>query len=268
MLGDYSNSLKEIKTLGDLEQLNDPLVLTLATKLLDLPVHKRTRFLERAALRALTKDERHFAEFELARHLSNCGKRDEALRKVDSVIAQLTEEGGHGGLRTNAVLVRWDISNDEQDFRVAKSELEKYADLEHCYHLAALLIDHGDNDEAERILSDALADGDPEAQLIIIDARIRANRIESARHLLLSIAPDNVIPNLQHPYAVAYALVALACADDDLKRVAAARLRNLPATGTRLAKHVNDFLDELEGQQKRRRNVLVTNLHDFFFRRS
>jgi len=79
------------------------------------------------------------------------------------------------------------------------------------------------------------------------------------------IVPDSVTPNLQLPYAVAYALVALASEDDNLKKVAAAKLRNLRATGTRVAKHVNDLLEALEGRESSRQKLL--RFRDFFLRR-
>ena len=129
------------------------------------------------------------------------------------------------------------------------------------------MIDHGDYDEAERILSNALATGVPVAQSLIVDARLRAYRIDSARDLLLMIAPDSVMPNLQLPYAVAYALVALASGDDNLKKVAATKLRNLLTPGTQVAKIVNDFLKALEGRENTRRKPPVTRFRDFFLRR-
>jgi len=256
-----------METLGELERLNDTLALLLATQLLDLPVHKKTQYLARAVSGALWEYERWLAELEFVRHLSDCGEQDEALWKVDSVIAELTEKSGHGGLLADAMSLRWNITNEEKDFQAAKTELEKSTDSEHPQHLAVILIDHGDYDEAERILSDALTAGDPVAQLLIIDARIRANRIDFARDLLLMITPDSVTPHLLHPYAVAYALVALAYADDDLKKVAAAKLRQLPANGTRVAKHVNDFLGALEGRDNPPRKSPITHCRALFTRR-
>jgi hypothetical protein len=248
-MGDYSGALKEIKTLGDVECLSDTLALVLATKLLDLPIHKQGQFLTRAVLGALWEDERWLAELELARHLSDCGRRAEALRKTDSVVAELTEMSSHRGLLAGAMSLRWYVTKDECDFLAAKNELEALPGPEHQQHLVVILIDHGDFDEAERILSDSLIAGDPVAQLLIIDARLRANRTDSARELLLLIPPDRVTPRLQHPYAVAYSLVALACQDDGLKKAAAAKLRELPTIGTRLAIQVNDMLKALKGHE-------------------
>jgi hypothetical protein len=263
---DYSTAVKEMESLGDLENLKDPLALILAVRLLDLPAHKQTQFLKIAS-GALWEYERWLAELELAGHLADCGERDEALRRVDSVITELAKKSGYEDVRVDAVVLRWRITEDEQDFCAAKSELERTTTSEHPQQLAIILIDHGDYDEAERILSDALAAGEPAAQSLIVDARLRANRIDSARDLLLMIAPDSVTPNLQLPYAVAYALVALASGDDNLKKVAAAKLRNLLAPGTQVAKIVNDFLKALEGRESTQRKPAVTPFRDFFLRR-
>jgi tetratricopeptide (TPR) repeat protein len=246
-VGDYTSAVKEMQTLGDPECLNDTLAIVLATQLLDLPVQKKTRYLTHAVSCALWEYERWVAELKLVRHLSDCGKQDEARQKVDSVISELTEEKTHRGLLANAMSLRWNITNEEKDFQTAKTELEKSTDSESLQNLGIILIDHGDYDEAERFLSDALSAGDPVAQLMIVDARIRANRIASARNLLLTIVPESIPPHLLLTYAVAYALVALACEDDDLKKVAAARLRQLPSIGSLVEKDVNNFLGALEG---------------------
>jgi hypothetical protein len=263
--GDYSTAVKEMETLGDLERLTDPLTLILAVRLLDLPAHKQTQFLKRAASGALWEYERWLAEIQLASHLADRSERDKAQQKVDSVLRELTEKSGYEDLRTDAMVLRWYITKDEQDFCAAKSELEKTTTSEHPQPLAIILIDHGDYDEAERILSNAMAAGDPVAQSLIVDARLRANQIDSARDLLLMIAPDCITPKAQLPYAVAYALVALASNGDDLKKVAAANLRNLSATGTRLKKYVNDFLQALEERWSARKKPL--RFRDFFLRR-
>jgi hypothetical protein len=265
-IGDYSSALKEMKTLGDLERLGDTLALLLATKLLDLPIHKQGQFLTRAVSGALWEDERWVAELELARHLSDCGRKAEAVRKVDSVMAELMEMSGHRGLRADAMSLRWYITNEWHDFQVAKNELGAFPGPEHQQHLAVILIDHGDYNEVEGILSDSLIAGDPVAQLLISDARLRANRTEQARELLLSIAPDRVTPHLQHPYAVAYSLLALACADDGLKKVAAAKLRELPTIGTRVAIQVNDLLKALEGPENKEPGAHLARIRGLFRR--
>ncbi len=266
--GDYVGAVKELETLGDLEKINDTLVLILSAKLFELPVHKQRQFLNRAVLNALWEKEKWLAELELIRHLSYCNEKSEALRKVDSVIAGLMENDTCQGLRADAMSLRWNITNEEQDFRAAKSELERFTDPEHRHNLAVILIDHGDYDEAERILSEELTTGDPMAQLLIVDARVRAKRSDSAQELLLNIAPDRVATHLQYPYAVAFAIVALACEDDDLKKLAATRLRQLPAVGTRVSKDVNDLLEVLEEREDVRRESVAARFGGLFLRKS
>ena len=46
---DYVGAVKEMETLGDPERLNETFALVLATRLLDLPAHKRRHFLVRGA---------------------------------------------------------------------------------------------------------------------------------------------------------------------------------------------------------------------------
>jgi len=265
--GDYLTAVEEMETLGDLESLKDPLALILAVRVMNLPAHKQTHLLRIASSTSREEYERRLAELELATQLADSGERDEALRRIDSVITDLTTEGGYEDFRAAATILRWDITKDEEDFSAAKSVLERTTNSEHPQHPAAILIDHGDYDEAERILSDAVAAGDPDAQLLIVHAHLRANRIGSARDLLLMIAPVNVTSSLQFPYAVAYALVALASEDENLKKAAACLFRNLPVGGTRMAKYVNDYLEALEARENIQRKPPVTRLRNFFSRR-
>jgi hypothetical protein len=265
-IGDYAGAVKEMETLGEPERLNDTLALLLAAQLLDLPVHTKTEFLARAISGASLEYERWLAELELVRHLSDCGNRDEALRRIDSVVAELTKNSSYGGLLADAISLRWNIADEERDFQAAKTVLETSTDLENVQQFAALLIDHGDYDEAERILSGASTAGDLAAQLLIIDARIRANRIDSARELLLMIRPEYVPPHLQYPHAVAYALVALASTNDDLRAVAAAKLRQLPSIDARLTKQVNNLLEALEGHDNPPRKSPIAHCRALFTR--
>ena len=118
--GDYETAVKEIETLGDLERLNDPLALILAVQMLDFPAHKQIQYLTRAVSGAIWEFEKWLAELELAGHLADCGKRDEALRRVDSVLLNLTEKSGYEGMRADLMALRWYITKDEQDFSVEK----------------------------------------------------------------------------------------------------------------------------------------------------
>jgi hypothetical protein len=265
--GDFLGAIKEMESLGNPDNLNDALGLVLTTKLFDLLSHKQRQFLIRAVSSAFLEDERLLAEFELIRHLFDCGEQAEALKRIDKVIVELTKMDRYRDLRAEAISLRWYVTKEEEAFRAARVELESFTDQKNRQHLAAILIDHGDYDEAEEILSAALTAADPMAQFLIIDARVRANRLDSARELLLSIPPECVPTNQQYPYAVACALVALACTDDDLKKLAATKLRQLQSIGTaRMAKHANDFLGALEGHDDTRRKSSIVRFCNLFTR--
>ena len=137
-------------------------------------------------------------------------------------------------------------------FKLRRDEMAKVTDVGHPQQLAAMLIDHGDYDTAEELLSNELGAEDLEARLLIVDARLRTNQTKAARDLLLMIPPDSVTPHLCYPYAVACALVALASSDDDLKRLAIAGLRDLPYIGTKAAEQAKAFLEILQGRKTAR----------------
>jgi hypothetical protein len=59
-------------------------------------------------------------------------------------------------------------------------------------------------------------------------------------------------------------LVALACADDGLKKVAAAKLRELPTIGTRVAIQVNELLKALEGHEDMERKSPMARFRGLF----
>ena len=138
----------------------------------------------------LSAEERWFPELELVRHLSECGEREEALQKVDLVLSGMMGASGHQGAFADALTLRWEITKKEEDFWAAKNELENFTDSQNWQALAIILIDHGDFDEADRVLAGALNSGDTVAKLLIIDARLRANRIEDAREVLQGIASE------------------------------------------------------------------------------
>ena len=111
--------------------------------------------------------------------------------------------------------------------------------------LATLLLDHGNFDEVEHMFCDAATLGDPVAQLVTLDARLRANRKEGAREMLLNIDAEALSAHLHYPYAVACAYVALACGDNELRAVALTRLRRLSSQSRGAVEHTNQLLKAL-----------------------
>lgn len=263
-LGDRPGAAKELECLGNLERVNDTLALVLATEITDLPVHKKREYQTRAVAGAFSIGEELFAELRLVQHLLSGGQPDEAIRTLDLVIAKSAGKGSERGVFADALSLRWKITQNEEDFKIAKRELETFADSEHRRKLAVLLMDHGDFDEAEAVLSADLNAADPIAQLVIVDARLRAGRIDPARALLLSIRPDGLAARLQYPYAVAFTYVALSCNDVELKKLAAGKLRQLPLTGNQMTTHVNTLLEALNDNNIARRDSIVARFSRLF----
>lgn len=162
----------------------------------------------------------------------------------------------------NALALRWRVTRSEEDFRAAKKELEMFTDPPHQQKLAIVLLNHGDFDEAQNVLSEALSAGEPVTQFVIIDGHLRAGRIDAARQLLLCIAADDLPNRFRLPYAVAYSHVALACDDPEMKKLAAAKLRELSLAGTQMARHVNDLLHVLENHSAKGGADMLSRLRD------
>jgi tetratricopeptide (TPR) repeat protein len=243
--GDYAGALEELKRLGDIDQLHDTLALVFATKLLDLPDRKQTHILNRAVAGALAEEEKWFAQLELASHLLACDQRADALSNVDSVIRECRDKNHGEGPLAAALCLRAQITDDNKDVATAREATEVFADLEHEILIGMMLIEHGDFDEAERVLSKALKAKEPVAQLLAIDARLRSGRIDAAHELLLTIELEKISARLLYPYAVTCAFVAVAREDRGLKDQAMAYLRDLPCGGTRIAGEVSGILNAL-----------------------
>jgi tetratricopeptide (TPR) repeat protein len=260
--GDYAGAAKELERLGDLDRVDDTIALLLAARLLNLPGDQALQFLRKAASRALTKEEKRVAELELARHLFKSGNQAEALRAADSVISEsLNSDGGRD---PEGLFLRWELTGNEHDFRAARKEVEVLADAEH--RLAGMLIDHGDYDEAERVLSDCLAASEPSAQLLAIDARMHAGRTDAARELLLRVDRAHLPPGLRYPFALDLSHVAIACDDRELKGLATAELRELRSAGTQVQKTVDDLLQALSDSGTLPREPLLLRLGDLLGR--
>jgi len=108
------------------------------------------------------------------------------------------------------------------------------------------MIDNGDFKEAENVLSHDLEEKDPVALLLMVDARLRANRRDAARDLLRSIMAERVGFPLKYPYAMTCAYVALACNDAELRSLAKENLKELRFVYAHAREHINDLLRALD----------------------
>ena len=139
-----------------------------------------------------------------------------------------------------------EITRTEEDYLAVKKQMEVSATPDHRSALAGLMIDHGDFEEAENVLSHDLEEENPVAQLLMVDARLRANRLVDAGELLRSITAERITFPLDYPYAVTCALVALACGDADLRSLAKEKLHGLRSVDAHAREHINDFLRALD----------------------
>ncbi len=259
-MGQYSDAARKVESLGNLDLVGDPVALMLASQLFDLTQQKKTQYLTRAATTGVWEYERWPAGIELAQHLCDCNDRDGARRQIGTIIAALKEKGSQEAFLADALRAQWKITREESDYQAAKTALENCLHSERLMYLAAIAIDHGDYEEAEGLLGESALSGDQLAQLLVVEARIRGNKIESGREMLRQIAADTIAPRLAYPYAVACAHVAVACGDDQCRRDAAARLRGLPVEGTGMATGTTELVQMLEAPEI---PVRRSRLHDW-----
>jgi hypothetical protein len=125
------------------------------------------------------------------------------------------------------------------------------------HRLAAMMIDHGDYGEAEHLLSECLNDSETTVQLLAVDTRTRAGKLDAAYELLLAINRDHTLPHLRYSFAVACAHLGLSRNDPELKSLAATKLLELRFAGTRAARAVSDLLQELDNHDIQRSEHLI-----------
>lgn len=266
-MGDMTAASQELEVLGDLENVSDTLALVLAAKLFDWPPHKKTAYFTRAASGAYNQGEKFFAELAAIEHLVACGDRVRALQKIDLIIGESAGLTLFREQLADALILRWKITQDEDDFQTAKNQLELFTDPVYQQELAIMLLDHGDFDHVQNVLSESLAAGDPLAQLVMLDGYLRGGQNDAAHQMLLRIPADDLPNRLRLAYAVAYSHVALSKDDPEMKAIAAAKLRELSLSGTHMSREINNLLAALENQSiQPRRADIMSRLRDLLIR--
>jgi tetratricopeptide (TPR) repeat protein len=224
--GDTSGAASRLAVLGKLDQVTDALALHLAAKLMAWTPNEVASLLRRAIQVAYCEFERLSARLDLTKHLLGSEDSELALREVDLAITDATDAANRSML-AHALSLRWEITQEDEDFRKARTVLEALDPEQHWETLARLLIDHGDYDDAKTVLAKALEVGDVVAHLLAVDVHLRLGQTDSARKLLLAVSDGSIQSHLQYPYAYTMGLVALACNDPALKIEAASRLRKV-----------------------------------------
>jgi len=243
--GNIVGAATKLAALGNLDQVTDALTLQLAAKLMDLPPDEVARLLRRAVQVACCEFDRLSSRLDLTRHLLGSGDTESALREVDLAIADARADASNRSMLADALSLRWEITQDDEDFRRARTVLESLDPEQHWETLARLLINHGDYDDANVVLVKGLEVGDTVAHLLAVDVRLRLGQTDSARELLLAVSEDSIQSSLLYPYAYTMGLVALACSDPPLKIEAASRLRKV-LQETPALEHVKTLLAALE----------------------
>lgn len=226
-LGDISGAKTKLMGLGKLAQVDDARTLQLATKLIDLPRDEIESLLRQAVNVACCEFDRLSSRLDLTKHLLCCGETESALREVDLAIVDASSDEANRSMLADALSLRWEITQHDDDFRKARTVLEALDSEQHWETLARLLINHGDYDAANVALAKGVELGDPIAHLLGVDVRLRLGQTDSARELLLTMSEDSIRSKLLYPYAYTMGLVALACDDQALKIEAALRLRKV-----------------------------------------
>jgi len=243
---DVIGAVAKLEALGDLDQIDDSLALVLATKLMNLPSAKILELLKKGADAACDDSERLSARLELARYLIDSSDGASALRELDLAIAEASANRHNRSMVADALSLRWRVTENDEDFHNARTALGALDPEQHWQTLASLLIDHGDYDDANLVLANALAAGDVVARLLAVDVRLRMGQTDSARELLLALPADRVAPRLEYSYWHTMGLVALMCNDPELRPAAASNLRKLVAHDASLLKTAETLLAALE----------------------
>ncbi|HLA09562.1 MAG TPA: hypothetical protein VJ023_03030 [Pyrinomonadaceae bacterium] len=224
-LGDIAGAKNKLMGLGKLAQVNDARTLQLATKLFNFPPDEVARLLRQAVKVSCCEFDTLSSRLDLARHLLGCGDTESARREVDLAIADASADAANRSMLADALSLRWEITQDDEDFRNAKTALEALDPEQRWETLARLLIDHGDYEEAKVALTKGPDVGDTIAHLLGVDLRLRSGETDSARELFCALSADSIRSDLLYPYAYTMGLVALACGDPALKIEAESRLR-------------------------------------------
>jgi hypothetical protein len=253
---------EQLRSLGDPEGLHDTLGLMLAADLIDLPFQKQRELLRRAVECATRDGERWLAQLKLIHNLMGCVDRprdtDVARKAVAKLIEEIREVGDAQEELADACYSQWQITGDERDFSLARDQAEKFTDTKGRLRLACILIDHRNFEEAEDVLHDPLSQHELRAQMLIVDARVRAGKPEDALSLFRQIDSERVRGSgLEYLYAVTCSILALQRDDPELKALALSTLSDLPSMAPHDSKHVEVLRDALNKNTSDRASLIA-----------
>jgi hypothetical protein len=197
--GDRAGAVAQLERLGDLDRVQDTLAFLVAARAFAGNRLDERSFLNNAVSSARSEGERFFAELQLARYLIRNGDVTQGLGIVDRLVEGARGKNEMEGLVADALVLRWQGKQGEDDFVAAKLALEVMSDSEHRRDLAVLLIQHGDYAEATHLLESADS-RDLTAAFLRIEILLRSNEPQKAKEEFQQIAADKIPSNLRHPY--------------------------------------------------------------------
>ena len=248
--GSRAEAAAELARLGSLDTITDSMAFLLTARVFNRDPAECCRLLERGVEHARSDGEQCFMELQLANHHYHHEDNTSALAIVNAVIERIRVNSELAMALADAFELRWRLTDSVDDFQAAKQELESFENSKATRQLAAMLIDHGDLEEADQLLAKERRDGDVVAHLLTIDVRLRMNRADAARELLRKIPEDQITERLRLPYAYTMGLVALNTKDSELRAAAASMFRNIAIDEGDLPSVFQFMLDTLDADVK------------------
>ena len=245
-VGTRAEAAAELDRIENLEATTDSSALRIAAHVFDRDRTECCRLLERARECANNQHDRCAIELDLANEYRRSDRIEEALGIVDVVIRKTREKEELAVPRTAALDLRWRISGSETDFRGARRELEKCDGPEVKKRLLSMLVDHGEWEDAERLLPDRAAGEDVIVELLRIEILLNASQIKEACDLVRKIPADLVAGRLRGRYAYTIGLVALEAEDSELVATATRLLRSIGTEEDGLIGESAKMLEALE----------------------
>jgi hypothetical protein len=243
--GHQEEAVLELDALGPPNQLSDSLAIWLVVHNFDLSEKQRESLLSRAIEVAASDEEKHLARLELASFYVANGKSRQALPLVQAILEE-TSSGKASDERSRATVLKWVITEDENEFSLAMAEMKAQASESDQIRNGVFLIDHGKYGEVEDILGELAANGDIKANLLLVDARLRPQRSDAAREMFISIAREQVPEPLEYPYAHTLGLLVCVGGHVDFKDDAITLLSNISPAGGEQDNQVRAMLEILK----------------------
>ena len=245
-IGTAAEAAAELDRIDNFEAVTDSTALRVAAAVFDRDHEECCRLLRKAMECADNERDRCAIELDLANECRRSDKTEEAVEVVDGVIARTQGKEELAVARTAALDLRWRISGSDSDFHNARRELEGRQGVHVDRRLLGMLVDHGDFEDAQELLSDRVTKGDVVAQMLRIEILLGTNRTEEAVELLRELPTDRIGERLRLRYAHTMGLVALRAGDAELAATAAGVLRCIDTEEGGLAREWATMLDALD----------------------